>query len=247
LEVVKKSAYGLSSMSAQVLILMLSLSADPPPTPPPFVPEPFPTPAATTTAPAPVNPTTAGTGAVMTPAALPAGALAFAGVLGAPDVGALYRQGFSALELDAKAMFNYLELAFLAEGGVRLQVYDKDKLSLAPELAVGLKFDSGSHYFDRANFAFVGLRPRVAFHAVYRFTDTVSGIGSFDLPWSAALTVRGFQVSPTVGAGAEFHVGGRISVSAAARIGIDWTKEPLGVTQVRAAWGVVLGVGYRMF
>ena len=69
-----------------------------------------------------------------------------------------------------------------------------------------------------------------------------------EIPWAIATNVRGIQVSPRPWAvGAEFHVGGPFSVLASALGGVDVTKEPLGVPQVRPAWGLRLGLGYRMF
>lgn len=187
------------------------------------------------------------TGGVVAPAALPAGTNAIYGFVGAPEVGAGYRQGFGLVELDARASFNVFKVSAVAEVGVKFAVLERDRLRLAPTLSLGVEFNSGAKYFDRSNFGFVGLRPKLGLNASYAFTDTVSGIAQLEVPWAIALTVQGFQVTPLVGAGAEFHLGGGFSLLVSAHVGLDATKEPLGVAQVRPAWAARLGVGYRMF
>jgi hypothetical protein len=133
------------------------------------------------------------------------------------------------------------------EVGGRWGIYQDAKLRLAPTLALGLELNAGATYFDRANFGFVGLRPRLGFVASYAFSETVSGVAQFDLPWAIGLTAQGFQVTPLVGAGAEVHLGGHWSLLVSAHIGFDATKEPLGVTQYGVAWAGRLGLGYRLF
>jgi hypothetical protein len=186
-------------------------------------------------------------GGVVAPAALPSGTNALYGFVGAPELGIGYRQGFGTVELEARALFNLFHVSAVAEVGARFAVYEHDKLRLAPTASLGLEFNSGTKYFDTANFGFVGLRPRLGLNASYAFTDTVSGIAQFEVPWSIALTVQGFEVAPLLGAGAEFHLGGGFSLLVSAHIGVDAMKEPLGVTQVRPAWAGRLGVGYRIF
>lgn len=186
-------------------------------------------------------------GAVVAPAALPKGTLALYALVGAPDLGVGYRQGISGIELEAKALFNVLELSGLVEGGVKVPVFRGERLSLAPGVAVGVKLNSGSKYFDRANFTYFGIRPRVSLNATYTFSDLVEGIAQLEVPLTIPLTARGIQFSPTLGAGAEVHVGDKLSVLATAHVGVDVIKEPLGVPQTRAAWAIRLGVGYRLF
>jgi hypothetical protein len=187
------------------------------------------------------------TGGVVAPASLPAGTTALYGYVGAPEVGAGYRQGFGAVEFDARAAFNLFEVAAVVEAGVKIAALEVDRLRLAPTVSLGVKFDSGARYFDRANFAFIGLRPKVGLTASYAFTDTISGIAQLEIPWSIALTVQGFQVTPLAGAGAEFHLGGPLSLLLSAHVGFDATKEPLGVVQYRVAWAGRLGLGWRLF
>jgi hypothetical protein len=186
-------------------------------------------------------------GGVVAPAALPSGTNALYGFVGAPEVGVGYRQGFGFAEFEARAQFNVFHVSGVADVGARFGVFEREKLRLAPTLGLGIEFNAGAKYFDTANFAFIGLRPRVGLNASYAFTDTVSGIAQLEVPWSIALTVQGFEVAPLLGAGAEIHLGGGFSLLVSAHVGMDAIKEPLGVTQVRAAWAARLGVGYRIF
>lgn len=202
-------------------------------------------PSVTAEAPAPVSSSRV-TGGVFAPASLPAGSNALYAFLGAPDVAAGYRQGFGAFELEARATFNLFEVSAIGEVGLKLAVYEQDKLKIAPGLALGFEFNAGARYIDRFNFAFVGVRPRLSAAASYQFSDTVSGVALFDLPVSISFS-QGFQVTPLLGAGAEFHLGGAFSLLVSAHGGFDATREPLGVTQFRGAWAARLGIGYRLF
>ncbi len=186
-------------------------------------------------------------GGAMAPAALSAGTVAFWGMLGAPDIGVGYRQGFSLLEFDAQARFNYLELSTLLDVGARVSIMRRDRLNFAVMAGLGLEFNSGSVYYDRANFASVALRPRVGAVASYLVSDTVQALLTVEAPWAISLNVNGVHIDPKVGAGAEFHLGGRLSVLAMGEIGVDVLKAPLGATQVRPAWALRLGFGYRLF
>jgi hypothetical protein len=186
-------------------------------------------------------------GGVMAPAALPAGAMAVYAMLGAPDLGGGFRQGFSLLELEVRLMFNYLLASAALEIGVRVPVYEKGMVQMAPSVAVGFEANSGSRYYDRANFGYLAVRPRVGLITSLRFSDTVSGLVLFDLPWSIPVTVQGTHVVPTVGAGAEIHLGGNMSGFVMANVGFDAIKEPLGVTQLRPGWAIRLGLGFRLF
>ncbi|MFT3836530.1 MAG: hypothetical protein QM723_06005 [Myxococcaceae bacterium] len=186
-------------------------------------------------------------GGVMSPAALPSGASALYAVLGAPNVGAGYRQGFNALEFEAKAMFNYFLASFLLEVGIRIPLYEKGKVQMAPVVAVGFEADSGTRYYDTANFGYLAVRPRLGFVTAIKFADTVSGIISVDFPWAIPVTSSGAHITPQVGAGAEVYVGGKLSLLIMGELGMDAIKMPLGVTQYRGLWGIRLGLGYRLF
>lgn len=186
-------------------------------------------------------------GGVVAPASMPAGAMSLYAMLGAPELGGGFRQGFSMMELEVKLLFNYLLASGSLEVGLRFPVYDKGLVQMAPTVAIGLEANSGSRYYDRANFAYVAVRPRVGFITSLRFTDTVAGLVLFDLPWSISITNRGSHVVPTVGAGAEVHLGGNMSGLVMANVGLDAIKEPLGVTQYRTGWAIRLGLGFRLF
>ncbi|MEW5742848.1 MAG: hypothetical protein AB1938_28285 [Myxococcota bacterium] len=186
-------------------------------------------------------------GAVVAPAALPPGTLALYGIVGAPEVGAGYRQGIAGIELEAKALFNVFEVSGLLEGGMKVQVLRTERFALAPGVALGLKLNSGSKYFDAGNFGYLGLRPRVSVNATYTFSDVIEGVAQLEVPLTLPLTAQGVQFTPLLGAGAEFAVGGNLTLLGTAHLGLDVVKEPLGVPQTRAAWGVRLGVGYRLF
>ena len=195
----------------------------------------------------PEIPTTRVTGGVFAPASLPAGTNALYGFVGAPELGVGYRQGFGPVEFEARGLFNLFKVSVTGELGVKFALLHHDKLRLAPTLALGIELNAGARYFDAYNFGFVGLRPRVGFNASYDFTDTVSGLAQLEIPWSIGLTAQGFQATPLIGAGAEFHLGGSFSLLLSGHIGVDATREPLGVTQVRPAWAARLGIGYRLF
>jgi len=197
-------------------------------------------------APSSISSTRRTTGGVFAPASLPAGTNAIYGFLGAPDVGAGYRQGFGLTEFEARAAFNVFKVSALAEIGFKLAVYEEGRLKIAPGLALGLEFNSGTRYLAAANFAYVGLRPRGTLAASYVFTDTISGIALFELPVSIAFT-QGYQVTPLLGAGAEFHLGGGFSLLVSGHGGFDVSREPLGMPVTQGAWAARLGVGYRLF
>ncbi len=186
-------------------------------------------------------------GGVMSPAALPAGASALYALLGAPNVGAGYRQGFSLVEFEAKALFNYFLASFLLEVGVHIPLYERGKIQMAPIIAVGFEADSGTRYYDTANFAYLAVRPRLGFVTAVKFTETVSGLVAVDFPWAIPLTSTGAHITPEVSAGAEVYLGGKISGLIMGELGMDVIKMPLGVTQYRGLWGIRLGLGYRLF
>jgi hypothetical protein len=188
-------------------------------------------------------------GAVYAPAILPRGAMSVYALLGAPDVGGGYRQGFDRFELEVRAWFNYLAVSGLLEVGGKLAVFKQGLIEMVPNLGLGFEADSGARYFDKANFGYLALRPRAGLITGIRFSDTATGLFLVDLPWSIALTNGGAggHFSPTVGFGGELHLGGTISGLLLGQVGVDVIKEPLGVTQLRVAWAIRLGLGFRLF
>jgi hypothetical protein len=187
----------------------------------------------------------AGMGAIA-PAALPAGAISAYGLLGAPDVQIGYRQGISILELEAKASFNYLTAAFALDVGLRMAVFKKGMLTLAPAAGVALVLNSGEKYFDTRNYGYTALRPRLGFYGSLAFSEVVSGIFLVEAPWAFAFQ-GGYQVTPTAGIGGEFQLNKELSGVVLGQVGVDVIKEPVGFAFPRAAWAVRLGLGYRFF
>jgi hypothetical protein len=190
-----------------------------------------------------------GIGGVFAPAIMPRGSMAVYALLGAPDIGGGYRQGFARAELETRVWLNYLQASALAEVGGKISVYRKGILEFVPNLALGLEANSGSRYFDKANYGYVALRPRAAMITAIRFTELATGLFLIDLPWAIALTNGGAggHFTPTVGFGAEIQLGTTLSGMILAQGGLDVIKEPLGVTQLRPAWAVRLGLGFRLF
>lgn len=186
-------------------------------------------------------------GAAVAPAALPAGSIAFWGLLGAPEVAVGYRQGFSLLEFEASARFHYLEVSGTVEAGVRIAAWKRERTIIAPTASIGFKANSGVRAFDPYNFRFFALRPKVGLVTSIALSEVVQVSFSAELPWAIALNVTGFQFTPTVGAGAEFSLSPKLSLAGQGQIGIDVVKEPLGVATPRVAWAVRFGVGYRLF
>ncbi|MBE2253438.1 MAG: hypothetical protein IAE78_28175 [Myxococcus sp.] len=186
-------------------------------------------------------------GAAVAPAAMPAGTIGFWGTLGAPDVALGYRQGFSAIEFEAQARFHYLELSSTVEAGIRLASWKSGRAMLAPTFSLGLKLNSGARAFDPYNFAFVALRPRLGGVLSLQVSEVAQVVVTAEVPWAIAMNVTGYQVTPTVGGGAEFQLNQKLSLVAVGLLGVDVIKEPLGVPVARLAWGVRLGVGYRLF
>lgn len=217
------------------LALLVTLAADP------------------TSSPAPANPQA--TGGAFAPAALPAGSISFWGTLGAPEIAGGYRQGFSLLEFEATARFQYLELSGTVEAGVRLLAWRNERTLIAPTFSMGFKANSGIRAFDQYNFTAFALRPRVGLVTsisvsevqLHEFGHELQVVALVDVPWAIALNVTGFQLTPTVGAGVEFMLNQRLSLVGVGQLGVDVIKEPLGVAVPRPAWAVRLGIGYRLF
>jgi hypothetical protein len=187
----------------------------------------------------------AGMGAIA-PAALPAGAISAYALLGAPDVQIGYRQGISIFELEAKASFNYLTTSFALDVGVRMALYKRGMLTLAPAAGLGIVFNSGATYFDARNFGYTALRPRLGFHGSVAFSEVVSGVFLVEVPWAFAFQ-GGYQATPTAGIGGEFQLTKELSGLVLGQVGVDVIKEPVGFAYARAAWAVRLGLGYRFF
>ena len=120
---------------------------------------------------------------------------------------------------------------------------------MAPLLGVGLAWDSGSRYFDTANFDYLlAVRPRAGLVTTVKLGDTARGIIEIDVPWAITLSPQqGSHFTPLAGGGAEIWLGGDMSALVLAQIGVDAIKEPGGVLQLRVGWQLKLGLGFRLF
>jgi hypothetical protein len=187
-------------------------------------------------------------GAVVAPAVLPSGTSAAYGYVGAPEVGAGYRQGFGLFELEGRAAFNYLQLTFSAEVLARYDVWHNIDFSLAPVVGVAFVADTGSQYFDKNNFSYLGIRPRLGVVWTGRISETISGLAEGDIPFALSIApTGGSEFTPLGGGGLEIYLGEHMTAMVLGQIGVDVIKEPGGVTQTRFGYGLRLGLGYRMF
>ncbi|MBL8950998.1 MAG: hypothetical protein JNK82_09495 [Myxococcaceae bacterium] len=240
-----------------LIAVLLAAEGDSPATqPPPPAEEKTSEPAAATAATAGVAATTVaeqgpeeGIGGVFAPAILPRGSMAVYAMLGAPDIGGGWRQGFQRFEVEARVWLNYLQASALGEIGGKVSLYRKGILEFVPNLAVGLEANSGSRYYDKANYFYVAVRPRASLLTAIRFSEIATGLFLVDVPWAIAVTNGGAggHFTPTMGFGAEVQLGTTLSGLLMAQGGIDVIKEPLGVTQIRPAWAIRLGLGFRLF
>jgi hypothetical protein len=187
-------------------------------------------------------------GAAAAPAALPPASNAWNLWLGAPEISLGYRHGFSLFELEARATFDYFQAAGAAEGAVRLRLFEKEGLMLAPFLGLGLAASSGATYLDEYNHRHFSLQPRIGLWATYAFTPRLSGIGLFDFPIRVSFSGGGFSLKPTTGAGAELYLRNQWSVLLMAGLGPEWIKKPSSSSSVscRLAWYIRFGIGFRI-
>lgn len=193
-------------------------------------------------------PSAAAFGGAVAPAVLPPGSSSVYGFVGAQEVGGGFRQGLGGVELEVRAAFNYLLLSLGGDVVLKFPPTRVGQVDLAPYGGLGLSWDSGSRYFDRVNFSYLALRPRVGGVAVMELAETVRGLAVVDVPWSIAIRPwGGHHFSPLAGGGAEFHLGKDMSALILGMLGPDVLKEPLGVTQVRLGYQLKLALGFRLF
>lgn len=190
-------------------------------------------------------------GAVMAPAVMPSGSNSLYGFIGGPDVGIGYRQGFSApWEFETLARFNFLQVSVTGEAGFRAPIYrDPNDPSFVVSAAMyfGLTYNSGTTYFDRANFRYLGATARANVLGTYRLNSVLYLLAKLEVPLMVPLTAQGLSVAPTGGAGIEVRVGDSLSLLAFGSLGGEVRKEPLGVLLFRPAWQLQFGVGTRFF
>lgn len=187
-------------------------------------------------------------GAVLMPPAMPAGSTAAYGFIGLQEVGGGYRQGLRLFELEARGRFNYFHLSIAVDGVLKYRLIQRERLEVAPTIAVGLGFNSGAQYIDVRNFngLFLHLEPGVT--AAYRIHDTLRGFALLNVPVDIGLApAGGYRFMGLVGGGVEFYLGEDLSVMAMGALGPDVMRQPNGFAQFRAGYSVKLGVGYRIF
>ncbi len=186
-------------------------------------------------------------GAVLAPAALPEGANAFYAFVGLPEVGGGYRQGFSRFEVEGRARLDYLRLSLAVEGVGRYALPAQGPVELAPYLGLGVVGNTGSRYFDEANFGYVGLRAVGGLVVSYRLMETLRIVGALDVTFDLPLGTGGYRFTPLAGGGVELYVGKDNSLLALGQLGADVMRPPVGFSTSRLGYTVKLGVGYRVF
>lgn len=187
-------------------------------------------------------------GAVLMPPAIPAAATAAYGFIGLQEVGGGYRQGLRLFELEARARFNYFHLSLGVDGVLKYRLLQRGRLELAPTIALGVGFNSGSRYIDVRNFngLFAHVEPGVTF--AYRIHDTLRGFALLNVPVDIGLApAGGYRFMALVGGGVEFYLGDDVSVMVLGALGPDVMRQPNGFNQLNVGYSVKLGVGYRIF
>lgn len=187
-------------------------------------------------------------GGVVAPATMPRASSSLYGFVGLPDLGAGYRQGLSAFEIEGRAKFNYLQLAIAVEVLGKYALVHSGELDVAPFLGVGFVADTGSRYFDTSNFGYLGIRALGGLAATYRLGDTLRLVGQLDIPYDFVFNSEGgLKFTPVAGGGAEIYLGEDISGLLLGQLGVDVIKEPSGVAVARLGYAVRLGLGFRLF
>lgn len=188
-----------------------------------------------------------GMGGAVAPAALGAGTIALYGQVGAPELAVGFRQGFAPFELEARLSFDLLEVASVLEGGVKVGFMQRGPLQLAAGAMLGVRANSGATYYDLGNFASWALRPAAVGVLSYALSDVVGLVAKVEVPLAISLNVHGLEFAPTLALGGEFLLGQGVSLLVLGKLGPAFREGPSGLSQTRAAWGLQLGVGYRVF
>jgi hypothetical protein len=189
-------------------------------------------------------------GTMVAPAALPEGATALYGYVGAPEMGAGFRQGISGFEFEARAKLDYIRLAGIFEVGARRVVLRQGPLALAPTLSLGLVLNSGTAYLDADNFRGALLRISPGLVASWQVADTVAVVGLLDVPIDLGIGPTGeHRLQALAGGGAEIYLGQGITLLTAGQIGLEQFKsfEADKDAMARVGYRVQLGIGTRLF
>lgn len=187
-------------------------------------------------------------GGFVAPAVLPPGTLAAYGFVGAPQVGAGFRQGIAGVELDVEAHLDWFQLAFAIESVVRFELFERGALRLAPLLGAGLVGNSGARGLDPDNFGALSLRFLPGLLGTVQVSDTLTAIVLLELPYDLGLTPAGTnRFNALLGGGAELALDETLSVGLLAQAGVERFKAPGLLDRWRFAWQVRAGLGFRIF
>jgi hypothetical protein len=187
-------------------------------------------------------------GGVLMPAVMPQGATSLYAFVGAPEVGTGYRQGFSSFELEARARFDYLRVAFTGEVAVRLPVYARGRFDVALRLGLGGGWSSGTEYVDPRNFRGPFVHGNPGAIAAYRLHDTLRLFAQAEVPLDIGVQpVGGYRVTPLVGGGLEYYLNEEFSVMGSGEVGVDVLRAQLGALAPRVGYSAKVGLGVRLF
>lgn len=188
-------------------------------------------------------------GGVYGPATLPGGAIATYAFVGVPELAAGYRQGLGGIvELEARARFQYLDLAIAGELQLKFSLWHDDRNDIALGIGGGIVGNSGSQYFDPNNLQFVSIRAMLTGVATHRLGESVRAIGLLEVPYDFGLGApAGARFTPLGGGGLEVYLGGDATALLLGELGADVLRQPLGVPFVRLGYAVRLGVAFRLF
>lgn len=188
-------------------------------------------------------------GAVVAPAVLPSAASSVYALVGAPDIQAGFRQGFSGgFELELRADLNYFEVGLAVEALAKLAVIRNARWQLAPMVGFALEYDTGARYYDAFNFQYFGLRPRVGGVSTVKIADFLQGIILLDIPDMFTVSPsQGWHFEPVAGGGFEVLLSDDLTAVLIGEIGLNTLKQPLGVAQSSVGYNVRLGLGWRLF
>ena len=188
-----------------------------------------------------------GPGALAYPATLKSGQLAVSGFIGAPFVGAGFRQGIGGIELGGLFEVDTLRLGTSVEGLVKVPVFQKNQWQGALGLGLGGIAQSGARYFDTANVAFWGARTRIQAIVTHPIAETAGAVLQLDVPVTWSLPdARMWQISSLLGGGIEVYLGNSASGLLMGQVGAT-TQHVDGKETTAFAWQVKWGVGWRLF
>jgi hypothetical protein len=187
-------------------------------------------------------------GAVASPVALPPGGAATYGYVGVPEVGAGYRLGVGAVELEGRLRFNYFDVSIAGEALLKYAVYHQGRWDAAPIIGLGLVGNAGATYIDTSNFSYFGLRVLPGGILGYRLADSVRALAEVDVPVDVALNAAGgSRIGALAGGGAEIYIGEDVSALLLAQGGFEALKPPNTAFLYRFDYQVTIGLGWRLF